>query len=250
MKKERLDVLLVNQNLAESRSLAQRLVMAGEVLVNDQQAFKPAQTFDSTAVIRLKQKPLYISRGGFKLEKALIEFGLEDLSGKICVDVGASTGGFTDCLLKHNAEKVIAIDVGYGQIHQTLRESNKVVVMEKTNVRDILSFNERISLVTIDVSFISLKTVLPVVKTWVRENQIQVIALVKPQFEAGRKEAAKGKGVIRNEDIRLAIIKDLIAFSESQEIKYIAHTDSPLLGPKGNKEFLLYLEIPALKSKN
>ena len=106
-------------------------------LVNDQLAYKPAQAVDSSAEIRLKQKPLYVSRGGLKLEKALIEFGLEDLSGKICVDVGASTGGFTDCLLKHNAEKVIAVDVGYGQIHQTLRESKKVVVMEKTNVRDI-----------------------------------------------------------------------------------------------------------------
>ncbi len=250
MGKERLDILLLNRNLAESRSLAQKLVMAGEVLVNDQVAFKPSQSVDSSAEIRLKQKPLYVSRGGLKLEKALIEFGMEDLSGKICVDVGASTGGFTDCLLKHNAKKVIAVDVGYGQIHQTLRDSKKVVVMEKTNVRDIQSFEDNISFVTIDVSFISLKTVLPVVKSWVRDNDIQVIALVKPQFEAGRKEAAKGKGVIRSEETRSAIINDLIAFTETQGIIYKAHTDSPILGPKGNKEFLLFLEIPVLKPKN
>ena len=250
MGKERLDILMVNRNLAESRSLAQKLVMAGEVFVNDQLAYKPAQAVDSSAEIRLKQKPLYVSRGGLKLEKALIEFGLEDLSGKICVDVGASTGGFTDCLLKHNAEKVIAVDVGYGQIHQTLRDSKKVVVMEKTNVREIHSFEENISFVTIDVSFISLKTVLPVVKSWVRDNEIQVIALVKPQFEAGRKEAAKGKGVIRNEETRVAILNDIIAFTETQGIIYKAHADSPILGPKGNKEFLLFLEIPVVKPKN
>jgi len=247
MGKERLDILMVNRNLAESRSLAQKLVMAGEVLVNDQLAYKPAQAVDSTAEIRLKQKPLYVSRGGLKLEKALIEFGLVNLSGKICVDIGASTGGFTDCLIKHNAEKVFAVDVGYGQIHQTLRESKKVVLMEKTNVREINYFEEKIALVTIDVSFISLKTVLPVVKSWVRGNNIQVIALVKPQFEAGRKEAAKGKGVIRSEETRLSIINDLIAFTETQGIIYKAHTDSPILGPKGNKEFLLFMEIPALK---
>jgi 23S rRNA (cytidine1920-2'-O)/16S rRNA (cytidine1409-2'-O)-methyltransferase len=221
--------------------------MAGDVLVNDQVAYKPSQSFDPNTEIRLKQKPLYVSRGGLKLEKALIEFGLIDLSGITCVDVGASTGGFTDCLLKHKAEKVYAVDVGYGQIHQTLRASKKVVLMEKTNVREIKSFPEKISLVTIDVSFISLKTVLPVIKSWAVKNAIQVIALVKPQFEAGRKEAAKGKGVIRDEETRLAIIDDLIAFVEMQDINYIAHTDSPILGPKGNKEFLLFLEIPALK---
>jgi 23S rRNA (cytidine1920-2'-O)/16S rRNA (cytidine1409-2'-O)-methyltransferase len=247
MGKERLDILMVNRNLAESRSLAQKLIMAGDVLVNDQVAYKPSQTFENNVVLSLKQKPLYVSRGGLKLEKALIEFGLEDLSGRICVDVGASTGGFTDCLLKHKAEKVFAVDVGYGQIHQSLRDSKKVVVMEKTNVRDIDSFAEKISLVTIDVSFISLKTVLPVIKSWVRDYDLQVVALVKPQFEAGRKEAAKGKGVIRSEETRLAIIDDLIAFTEKQGIVYISHIDSPILGPKGNKEFLLFLKIPALK---
>ena len=247
MGKERLDILMVNRNLAESRSLAQKLIMAGDVLVNDQVAYKPSQSFDHNVEISLKQKPRYVSRGGLKLEKALIEFGLENLAGKICVDVGASTGGFTDCLLQHYAEKVYAIDVGYGQIHQTLRNSSKVVVMEKTNVREIKSFTEKISFVTIDVSFISLKTVMPVIKSWVRNDDIQVVALVKPQFEAGRREAAKGKGVIRSEETRLAIIDDLIAYTRTLGINYIGHIDSPILGPKGNKEFLLFLLIPGQK---
>jgi 23S rRNA (cytidine1920-2'-O)/16S rRNA (cytidine1409-2'-O)-methyltransferase len=245
MAKERLDILLVNRKFAESRSLAQKLIMAGDILVNGQVAYKPSQTFYDSIEIKLKQKPKYVSRGGLKLEKALIEFGLENLAGKICVDVGASTGGFTDCLLKHQAVKVFAIDVGYGQIHQSLRNSSKVVLMEKTNVREIKAFPEQINFVTIDVSFISLKTVLPVIKSWIKKEDIQVIALVKPQFEAGRKEAAKGKGVIRSEETRLAIIDDLISFAKSIDLKYINHVESPVLGPKGNKEFLLYLLIPA-----
>ena len=245
MTKERLDILLVNRGLTESRSLAQRIIMAGEVLVNEQVVYKPSQTFDPGVGIKLKQKPRFVSRGGFKLEKALQEFGIENLAGKVCVDVGASTGGFTDCLLQHHAEKVFAVDVGYGQIHQSLRNSSKVIVMEKTNVREIQSFPEQITFVTIDVSFISLKTVLPVIKTWIKNSDIQVIALVKPQFEAGRKEAAKGKGVIRSEEIRLSIIEGLIDFIKAIDINYIGYTESPILGPKGNKEFLLFLIIPA-----
>lgn len=245
MTKERLDILLVNHKIAESRSLAQKLIMAGDVLVNGQVVYKPSQAFDGSVVIRIKQKPRYVSRGGLKLEKALHEFGLENLSGQICVDVGASTGGFTDCLLQHQAEKVFAVDVGYGQIHQSLRNSSKVIIMEKTNVREIQSLPEQVALVTIDVSFISLKTVLPIIKSWVNDSDIQVIALAKPQFEAGRKEAAKGKGVIRSEEIRLAIIEDLIEYAKSIGINYQGYTDSPILGPKGNKEFLLYLVIPA-----
>ena len=245
MSKERLDIMLVNRGLAESRSLAQKLIMAGDVLVNEQVVYKPSQAFDASVDIKFKQKPRYVSRGGLKLEKALQEFNLINLTGKICVDVGASTGGFTDCLLQHYAEKVFAVDVGYGQIHQSLRNSSKVVVMEKTNVREIQSFQEKVDFVTIDVSFISLKTVLPIIKSWVTNNDIQVIALVKPQFEAGRKEAARGKGVIRSEETRLAILDDLIAYVKSIGINYMGYTESPILGPKGNKEFLLYLVIPA-----
>jgi 23S rRNA (cytidine1920-2'-O)/16S rRNA (cytidine1409-2'-O)-methyltransferase len=243
MSKERLDILIVNKGLAESRSLAQKIIMAGDVLVNDQVAYKPSQVFENNVKIQLKQKPRFVSRGGLKLEKALIEFSLENLIGKVCVDVGASTGGFTDCLLQHHAEKVYAVDVGYGQIHQSLRNSLKVVIMEKTNVKNIKSFPERIDMVTIDVSFISLKTVLPIIKNWVDENDIRVIALVKPQFEAGRKEAAKGRGVIRNEETRSAIMADMITFVKNAGIKYLGYTESPVLGTKGNKEFLLNLVI-------
>lgn len=245
MTKERLDLLLVKQGLAVSRSLAQKLIMAGDVLVNSQVVYKPSQIFEGSVEIRLKEKPRFVSRGGLKLEKALQEFGLEDLSGKICVDVGASTGGFTDCMLQHHAQKVYAVDVGYGQIHQSLRNTQKVVVKEKTNVRDIKFIDDKISFVTIDVSFISLKTVLPVIQSWVNNIEIEVIALVKPQFEAGRKEAAKGKGVIRDEEIRMEILDDLIGFVQSIGIKVNGYTESPISGPKGNKEFLLYLKIPA-----
>jgi 23S rRNA (cytidine1920-2'-O)/16S rRNA (cytidine1409-2'-O)-methyltransferase len=247
MSKERLDILLVNKGLVESRTLAQKIIMAGDVLVNNQVAYKSSQSFEINVEIRLKQKPRFVSRGGLKLEKALIEFSLENLTGKVCVDVGASTGGFTDCLLQHDAEKVFAVDVGYGQIHQSLRNSRKVFIMEKTNVKDIQSFPEKIALVTIDVSFISLKTVLPIIKNWVENSDIQVIALVKPQFEAGRKEAAKGKGVIRNEETRLAILNDVIVYVKKSGINYLGYTESPVLGPKGNKEFLLNLIIPAKK---
>jgi 23S rRNA (cytidine1920-2'-O)/16S rRNA (cytidine1409-2'-O)-methyltransferase len=247
MSKERLDILLVNKGLVESRTLAQKMIMAGDVLVNDQVAYKSSQTFETSVEIRLKQKPRFVSRGGLKLEKALIEFSLENLIGKVCVDVGASTGGFTDCLLQHNAEKVFAVDVGYGQLHQSLRNSLKVIIMEKTNVKNIQSFPEKIDLVTIDVSFISLKTVLPIIKNWVEKSDIQVIALVKPQFEAGRKEAAKGKGVIRNEETRKAILEDVIVYLKKLGINYLGYIESPVLGPKGNKEFLLNLVIPAPK---
>jgi 23S rRNA (cytidine1920-2'-O)/16S rRNA (cytidine1409-2'-O)-methyltransferase len=244
MSKERLDILLVNKGLAESRTLAQKIIMAGDVLVNDQVAYKSSQTFENNVRIQLKQKPRFVSRGGLKLEKALIEFSLENLAGLVCVDVGASTGGFTDCLLQHHAEKVYAVDVGYGQIHQSLRNSLKVIIMEKTNIKNILSFPEKIDLVTIDVSFISLKTVFPIIKNWAKEDDIHVIALVKPQFEAGKKEAAKGKGVIRDEETRLAILEDMIAFVEKIGINYLGYTESPIFGPKGNKEFLLNLVIP------
>jgi 23S rRNA (cytidine1920-2'-O)/16S rRNA (cytidine1409-2'-O)-methyltransferase len=247
MSKERLDILLVNKGMVESRSLAQKIIMAGDVLVNEQVAYKPSQVFENSVEIRLKQKPRYVSRGGLKLEKALIEFSLENLIGKVCVDVGASTGGFTDCLLQHNAEKVFAVDVGYGQIHQSLRNSHKVVIMEKTNVKDIQAFPEKIDLITIDVSFISLKTVLPLVKNWVGKSNIQVLALVKPQFEAGRKVAAKGKGVIRSEETRLEILEDLITYIKKIGIIYLGFTESPILGPKGNKEFLINLVFPSKK---
>jgi 23S rRNA (cytidine1920-2'-O)/16S rRNA (cytidine1409-2'-O)-methyltransferase len=243
MKKERIDILLVNKGLVESRNLAQRLIMAGQVLANGQQVFKPSQTYVENTQLEIKEKPRYVSRGGYKLEKALEEFGFLDLSDKICVDVGASTGGFTDCLLQHGAKKVYAIDVGYGQLNDGLRNSNRVIVMERTNIKDVLGFPEPIDLVVIDASFISLKSILPVIKTWVFKEALDLIALVKPQFEAGREEAARGKGVIKSEMIRQRVIDEVIEFAQVLGFRHHQTTKSPIEGPKGNKEFLVYLDI-------
>jgi len=242
-KKIRLDLLLVERNLAESRNAAQRLIMARDVIVNGQMAFKPSQFFDKNCIIELRSKPLYVSRGGYKLEKALQAFKLLDLDRKVCVDIGASTGGFTDCLLKHNAAKVYAVDVGYGQLHSNLRNHPKVVVMERKNVRDITGFPESIDLVTIDASFISVKLILPIIKLWTKNFPFIVIALVKPQFEAGRKVAAKTKGVIKDEAIRFGILEDVMNFANNESFVNMKFVDSPILGPKGNREILLYLEL-------
>ena len=243
MVKERVDILLVEKGLAESRSLAQRLVMAGEVLADGQQVFKPSQTFPADTDLQIKNKPRYVSRGGYKLEKGLEKFGFSDLQGKVCVDVGASTGGFTDCLLQHGAEKVYAVDVGYGQLLDSLRKNKKVVVMERTNVKDVESFPEPIDLVVIDASFISLKSILPTIVNCDFHKKLDLIALVKPQFEAGKKEAARGKGVIRSEEIQNRVINDVIEFVQGLGFQHHQTTQSPLEGPKGNKEFLVYLEI-------
>jgi 23S rRNA (cytidine1920-2'-O)/16S rRNA (cytidine1409-2'-O)-methyltransferase len=241
MKKERLDVLLVEKGLVESRSLAQKLIMSGEVLVNGQVAAKSGQTYEDTVTISLKAKPPYVSRGGEKLLAALEAFKLTNLNGLVCVDVGASTGGFTDCLLQHGAVRVYAVDVGYGQLHEKLRKDDRVINMERTNARNIHTFPEKIDLVTIDASFISLKTLLPVIKTWANDNLLRVIALVKPQFEVGRDLAARGKGVIRDEHVRKEVVEDILAFARQQGFKPQGVQESPLTGPKGNREFLIDL---------
>jgi 23S rRNA (cytidine1920-2'-O)/16S rRNA (cytidine1409-2'-O)-methyltransferase len=247
MKKIRLDVLLVERGLVESRSLAQKLTMAGEVLVDGQLASKPGQTFDDSVEIALKAKPPFVSRGGEKLLGALDAFKLTDLSGWICVDVGASTGGFTDCMLQHGASKVYAVDVGYGQLHDKLRRDERVVKMERTNARGIAGFPDEPDLVTIDVSFISLKVLLPVIKTWNKRRDQRVLALIKPQFEVGRNQAAKGKGVVRDSHIHEQVVADIRAFALAQGYQVQGVTESPLTGPKGNKEFLIYLVLPAKK---
>ncbi len=242
-KKKRLDVLMVEKGLAETRNQAQRLIMAGEVIVNDQTASKPGQVFEDACKITLKAKPPYVSRGGEKLQKALEAFSLLELNGKTCVDVGASTGGFSDCLLQHGAGRVYAVDVGYGQLHDKLRNDPRVVVMERTNARNLQPFPQEVDLVTVDASFISLKVLLPVIKTWKKAKPLEVIALVKPQFEAGRKQAAKGRGVIRDERIRQEIVSDILEFAQQQGYQQLGVVDSPLLGPKGNKEFLIHLQL-------
>jgi len=234
-------MMLVERKLVASRSLAQRLIMAGSVRVNGQLIIKSSHTVTENDQIDLKERQKYVSRGGEKLEAALIHFEMNDLSGAVCADVGASTGGFTDCLLQHGAIKVYAIDVGNGELNWKLRNDSRVIVMEKTNARYLSKLPETIDLVTIDASFISLKTLLTVVKNWLKQDG-KVIALIKPQFEAGRKEAARGAGVIRSSDIHRKILVDVLSFAKSIGFQAVNLIRSPLLGPKGNVEFLVLLK--------
>jgi 23S rRNA (cytidine1920-2'-O)/16S rRNA (cytidine1409-2'-O)-methyltransferase len=242
MAKVRLDVFLYEKNLVPSRSLAQRLVMAGEVLVNGEKALKPSQKIDEDSKVELIQGPKFVSRGGEKLQAGLMNFGLVDLSGKVCVDVGSSTGGFTDCLLQHGAEKVYSVDVGYGILDWKLRNDSRVIVMERTNARNVEIFPDSIDLVTIDASFISVKILLPVIKNWLHQNS-QIIMLIKPQFEAGRKDAAKGAGVIRDHELHKKILEDVLIYAQEIGYSFKGLVQSPLKGPKGNIEFLAWLTL-------
>lgn len=244
MEKIRLDVYLEEHGFAHSRSLAQRLVMAGQVRVNGQIALKPAVKVTDSDVIELIAPPRFVSRGGEKLLGALTGFNLTSLSGKICVDVGASTGGFTDCLLQHGAERVYTVDVGYGILDWKIRNDPRVVVMERQNARYVQTFPEGIDLVVVDASFISLRTLLPVIRKWFLDQPGQVIALIKPQFEAGRAETAKGSGVIRDPEIHKSVLRDVLAFASGEDYEVKGLVRSPLTGPKGNIEFLVHLVCP------
>ena len=244
MPKIRLDVLLMERGLAESRAKAHALVMAGQVRVNDQVALKPATAIDPKATLTVNSGPRYVSRGGEKLEGALTTFAI-DVTGLVCADVGASTGGFTDCLLQHGAAKVYAIDVGKGILHWKLRNYARVVVMEETNARHVESLPEPVSLVTVDASFISLKILLPVIKKWEMQNG-NIIALIKPQFEAGKKDVSRGDGVIRDPAIHKQVLLDVLGFAQQEGFSVRGLIKSPLLGPKGNAEFLVWLnQVPA-----
>lgn len=243
MNKKRLDVFLVDEGLAESRNQAQRLIMAGEVLVNGQLAHKASEMVSEDVQIDLKSRPKYVSRGGEKLEAALEAFGLVNLSGKICADIGASTGGFTDCMLKYGAEKVYAIDVGYGQLHQSLRNHTRIVVMERINIRDVQFLPEKVEFIAIDVSFISLKLIFPIILEWPRTPLVDIIVLIKPQFEVGRKVAAKGRGVIKDDEIREKVLEDTIQFAEDLGFDFNKAIDSPVTGRKGNVEILAYFKL-------
>jgi 23S rRNA (cytidine1920-2'-O)/16S rRNA (cytidine1409-2'-O)-methyltransferase len=247
MAKVRIDILLVERGLVESRSQAQRLVMAGQVRVDDQVVKKPSETVPSDTELTIDTGPLYVSRGGEKLAAALEAFDI-NVSNKVCADVGASTGGFTDCLLHNGAERVYAIDVGQGIIHWNLRQNDQVVVMEGINARYLKDLPESVDLITIDVSFISVKMLLPVVKNWFSSNGGQVIALIKPQFEAGRKETSRGKGVIRDPEVHRQVLQKVLTFAQEQGFAIDGLMRSPLVGPKGNIEFLTHLLYPS-KSK-
>jgi 23S rRNA (cytidine1920-2'-O)/16S rRNA (cytidine1409-2'-O)-methyltransferase len=243
MEKLRIDVLLEEKHLAESRSQAQRLIMAGQVRVNGQVVLKSSTKVAEDSEISVDQPPRFVSRGGEKLEGAIIAFDLNDLSGRICADIGASTGGFTDCLLQHGAVKVYSVDVGYGVMHWKLRNDPRVVVMERTNARFIESFEEPVSLVVIDASFISLRIFLPLFKKWFGKNTGEVVALIKPQFEAGRKESARGDGVIRDVEVHRHVLQDILTAAEQEGYTICGLIRSPLLGPKGNTEFLVHLKL-------
>jgi 23S rRNA (cytidine1920-2'-O)/16S rRNA (cytidine1409-2'-O)-methyltransferase len=210
--------------------------------VNGQLTIKPATLVDPTANLEIIQRPAYVSRGGEKLAAALSQFPIT-VSEKICADVGASTGGFTDCLLQNGALRVYAIDVGEGILHWKLRQDGRVVVMEKTNARFVERLPEPVGLLTIDASFISLKVLLPVVIHWL-EPAADVVALIKPQFEAGRQETAKGDGVIRNPEIHRRVLLDVLEFAQVKNFAVNGLLRSPLLGPKGNVEFLAWLSLP------
>lgn len=240
MPKVRLDVLLVEKGLADSRAKAQALIMAGQVRVSGQVALKPATPIQPDATLTVDTGPRFVSRGGEKLEGALDAFKI-DVAGFTCADVGSSTGGFTDCLLQHGAAKVYAIDVGKGILHWKLRNDPRVVVMEETNARFVESLPEKIDFVTVDASFISLKVLLPVVKKWNVGSGI--IALIKPQFEAGRKEVSRGDGVIRDPDVHRQVLSDVLTFAKAEGFGLRGLVKSSLLGPKGNVEFLVWLDM-------
>ena len=241
MKKERLDIVLFDKGLVDSRSLAQRLIMAGNVSVNGEVILKSSHKISPVSEIRINQGPKFVSRGGEKLESALQSFELTDLSTLVCADVGSSTGGFTDCLLQFGAKRVFAIDVGYGILHWKLRNDPRVIVMERTNARYVEELPEKVNLVTIDASFISLKVLLPVISNWMDEDA-KIVALIKPQFEAGRKDAAKGAGVIRDSEIHEKILYEILSFSQLMGFNIKGLIKSPLIGPKGNIEFLIFLQ--------
>jgi 23S rRNA (cytidine1920-2'-O)/16S rRNA (cytidine1409-2'-O)-methyltransferase len=265
MPKVRLDVLLVERGLADSRAKAQALIMAGQVRVAGQTALKPATAVEAESQLTIDSGPRFVSRGGEKLDAALEAFAI-NVNGLVCADVGASTGGFTDCLLQRGVARVYAIDVGKGILHWKLRNDPRVVVMEETNARYVESLPEPVNLVTVDASFISLKILLPVVKRWLIPSPLrpsptgrgdggegQIIALIKPQFEAGKKDVSRGDGVIRDPEIHRQVLLDVLGFAQQEGFGVRRLIRSPLLGPKGNAEFLVWLwgqeaetDIPAL----
>ena len=240
--KERLDVLLVKRNLVESREKAKAIIMSGNVFVEGQREDKAGSTFDESVQIEVKgQKLPYVSRGGLKLEKAMANFDV-DLKDKVCTDVGSSTGGFTDCMLQNGARKVFAIDVGHGQLAWKLRQDERVVCMEKTNIRYVTpeDLGEKIDFSSIDVSFISLTKVLLPIRNYLKEDG-QIVALIKPQFEAGREKVGK-KGVVREKSTHHEVIELVVSYALSIGFKVLALDFSPIKGPEGNIEYLVHLQ--------
>lgn len=241
MKKIRLDVYLTEQGLAPSREKAKAYIMAGTVYVNNQKTDKAGALVSEEDTVEMRGKKMpYVSRGGLKLEKAVNSFGL-DISGKVCMDAGASTGGFTDCMLKNGATKVYSVDVGYGQLAWELRTDERVVNLERTNIRYLTDEQvpEKISLISADLSFISLKLVLPVLKNFLTDDG-QMVCLIKPQFEAGRENVGK-KGVVRDKSVHAEVIENIYYFAQSIGLYAHGLDFSPVKGPEGNIEYLILL---------
>jgi 23S rRNA (cytidine1920-2'-O)/16S rRNA (cytidine1409-2'-O)-methyltransferase len=243
MERQRLDRRLVDLELAESRAQAQRLIQAGQVLVAGQVVDKPGALVPLDAPIALARRPRFVSRGGEKLAAALARFSL-DVRGAVAADVGASTGGFTDCLLQHGAARVYAIDVGYGQLDWRLRNDPRVVVLERTNARYLQALAEPVDWVTVDVSFISLGLILPPAVGWLRPGG-QVIALVKPQFEAGRRQVGHG-GVVRDPAVHRSVLECVVETAARLGLGLRGLIPSPLRGPAGNREFLGWWALDAM----
>jgi len=237
MTKKRLDVLMAERELTESRTRAQRLIQAGEVRVDGQLVHKPSTQVSDDAAITLEAKPPFVSRGGEKLDAALERFDI-DVTDAVAADVGASTGGFTDCLLQRGAQRVYAIDVGYGQLHWKLRNDPRVVLMERTNARYLKRLPEVVDIVTIDVSFISLKLILPPALGWLTPAG-QVVALIKPQFEAGPQHVEKG-GVVRDPEVHRRVLEDTLDMAAELDLGLHGLMPSPLRGSAGNVEFLAW----------
>jgi 23S rRNA (cytidine1920-2'-O)/16S rRNA (cytidine1409-2'-O)-methyltransferase len=241
LKKKRLDVLVFEKGLTTSRQRASALIMTGNILVNDQPIDKPGAmvAFDAKIVNKGVDLP-FVSRGGFKIEKAIQSLDL-DVSDMLCLDVGASTGGFTDCLLQHGASRVYAIDVGYGQLDWKLRQDPRVIVIERSNIRYATKelLPEPFDLISIDVSFISLRIVIPAIKKFLKKDG-KVLALIKPQFEVGKNQVGKG-GVVKDPELHQSVIKELSEFFSNTGFQVGPVITSPIQGPKGNTEFIIYL---------
>lgn len=240
--KKRIDILLFEKGLAPSREKAKTMIMAGNVYVNNQKFDKPGDTVNEDAVIEVRGSTLkYVSRGGLKLEKAMELFPIT-LDGKICMDVGASTGGFTDCMLQNGASRVYSVDVGYGQLAWQLRQDPRVVNLERTNARYLTreQIPEEIDFFSVDVSFISLKIILPAVRPLLRDGG-QAVCLIKPQFEAGREKVGK-KGVVRDKKVHEEVVKTICDFVLQNGYSVLGLTFSPVKGPEGNIEYLVFLE--------
>ncbi len=242
MPKRRLDNLLLERGIVQSRERAKALILAGDIKVNGKPVNKSGTLIDENAEIEITKDIPYVSRGGLKLEKAIKEFNI-NVKDKAAIDVGASTGGFTDCLIQYGAKKVYAVDVGYGQLAWKLRNDPRVVVIERKNIRYIKpsDIGEPVDIATIDVSFISLKLVLPVVKNLLKENG-EIIALIKPQFEIGKGEVGKG-GIVREKEKHEKVISEIKSFAIDLGFKVSNVTESPIAGQKGNVEFLIYLQL-------